>query len=63
MYIGERFEKDGKTYEVTSVFGSNYGFKEVEAVNVNIPVFDDEPKEEVKEEVKEPVRRGRKKKV
>lgn len=66
MYIGERFVKDGKTYEVTSVFGTNFGFKEVEAVKTDIPVFKDEEPEpkEVKEEPKEaPVRRGRKKKV
>ena len=41
MYIGERFERDGKTYEVTSVFGTNYGFKEVSSVKKQVPVFDD----------------------
>ena len=50
MYIGERFEKDGKTYEVTSVFGTNYGFKEVEPVKKTIPVFN--YKEEEKPVVK-----------
>lgn len=45
MYIGERFEKNGKTYEVTSVFGSNFGFKEVEPVKKVVPVFDDKEDE------------------
>lgn len=39
MYVGERFEKDGKTYEVTSVFGTNYGYKEVKEEKVELPVF------------------------
>lgn len=59
MYVGERFKRDGKTYEVTSVINeTNYGFKEV----ADEPVFDPGPsfEEEVKQEETK-TRRGRKK--
>ena len=55
MVVGERFTKNGKTYVVSEVWGTNYGFREVE----DLPVFEEtvpekeivtEPKEEVKEE-------------
>jgi len=55
MYIGEKFEKNGKMYEVTSVYAGGYGFKEVKETKVEIPVFKDE------EEEKPVVKRGRKK--
>lgn len=43
MYIGERFEKDGVTYEVTAVFGGgNYAYKKVETPKMDVPTFDDE---------------------
>ena len=54
MYIGEKFEKDGKLVEVTAVFGTNYAFKEVKETKVEIPVFADEEEKPV-------VKRGRKK--
>lgn len=38
MVKGERFERDGKTYEVTAVFGENYAFAEVEKEKEEIPV-------------------------
>ena len=50
MVIGERFEKDGNTYEVTGVFGDNYAYKEVKE---EIPV--------VAKAEKEPKKTGRKK--
>lgn len=56
MYVGERFKKDGKTFEVTALIeGGNYAFKEV----TNEPVFKPTFEEEVVEETK--VKRGRKK--
>ena len=54
MYIGERFEKNGKLIEVTAVCGTNYAFKEVKETKVDIPVFADEEEKPV-------VKRGRKK--
>lgn len=62
MVVGERFVKDGKTYEVSEVWGNNYGFHEVKD---EAPVAEETPVEEVKEEipveeVKKP-KRGRKK--
>lgn len=58
MYVGERFKKDGKTYEVTAVISeSNYAFKEVGNEPVFIPTFEEEV-EEVKETK---AKRGRKK--
>jgi len=54
MYIGEKFERDGKVYEVTAVCGTNYAFKEVKETKVEIPVFADEEEKPV-------VKRGRKK--
>lgn len=64
MVVGERFVKDGKTYEVSEVWGNNYGFHEVKDEVKEVPVFE-APVEEVKEEipveeVKKP-KRGRKK--
>ena len=60
MKVGDRFKKDGKTYEVTNVINeTNYGFKEVEEE----PVFDPgiSFEEEVKEETAKSKGRGRKK--
>lgn len=43
MYIGERFERDGKMVEVTGVFGNgNYAFKEVKETKTVLPVFADD---------------------
>lgn len=42
MVKGERFEKDGKTFEVVSVFGDNFSFVEVE--KEDIPVVTEKPK-------------------
>lgn len=42
MVIGEKFERDGKTFEVTAVFGDNFAFKEVE--KEDIPVVIEKPK-------------------
>lgn len=47
MVVGERFTKNGKTYEVTEVYGNEYGFKEVK--EEALPVF--EEKVEVEEEI------------
>ena len=67
MVVGERFVKDGKTYEVSEVWGNNYGFHEVkeevkepitEEVR-EIPTFE----EEVEEAIETPRKRGRRKKV
>ncbi|MBR4794274.1 MAG: hypothetical protein IKV25_01205 [Clostridia bacterium] len=44
MVKGERFEKDGKTFEVVSVFGTNFSFVEVEAKKEEIPVVTEKPK-------------------
>lgn len=67
MVVGERFVKDGKTYEVSEVWGNNYGFHEVKeevkepiAEEVReIPTFE----EEVEEAIEAPKKRGRRKKV
>lgn len=71
MNIGDRFKKDGKLIEVTSVYDWGYGFKEV-AEEEALPedtVFDfpaeevQEPKEEIQEPKVEPkkvVRRRKK---
>ena len=53
MVVGERFVKDGKTYEVSEVWGNNYGFHEVKD---EAPVVEETPVEEVKKP-----KRGRKK--
>ena len=60
MVVGERFVKDGKTYEVSEVWGNNYGFHEVkeEAPKVEEALVVEE--EIPVEEVKKP-KRGRKK--
>lgn len=51
MVIGEKFERDGKTFEVTAVFGDNFAFKEVEKEDIpkevekeDIPVVTEKPK-------------------
>lgn len=48
MYIGERFERDGKMVEVTNIIGNgNYAFKEVQETKIELPVFvddDEKPK-------------------
>lgn len=44
MVKGERFEKDGKTFEVVSVFGDNFSFMEVEAKKEEIPVVAEKKK-------------------
>jgi hypothetical protein len=76
MNIGDRFYKDGKLIEVTSIERWGYGFREVteevfkatpepvfkaEEPVVEEPVFPAEETEEVKEE--KPVRKPRKRKV
>ena len=62
MQIGDRFTRNGKTYVVSQVFGTNYGFREVTPEDEVKEV-----KEEVKEEavIEEPVikTRGRRKKA
>ena len=58
MYVGERFKKNGKTYEVTAIISdTNYAFKEVGDEPVFTPSFTEEV-EEVKETK---AKRGRKK--
>ena len=68
--VGERFTLNGKLYEVTDVWGEEYGFKEV---TEELPVFE-EPKneeieetptfeEEVEEVIEAPKKRGRRKKA
>ena len=64
MVVGERFTKNGKTYEVTAVWGTEYGFKEVKEAPVEetkeIPTFE----EEVEEVIEAPKKRaGRRKKA
>lgn len=55
MFVGERFKKDGKTFEVTALIdGGNYAFKEVSPEPVFTPTFEEEVKETK-------ARRGRKK--
>ena len=50
MVVGERFTKNGKTYVVSEVWGTNYGFREVE----DLPVFEETvPEKEIVEEPKE----------
>lgn len=44
MVKGERFEKDGKTFEVVSVFGDNFSFMEVEKEKEEIPVVAEKKK-------------------
>lgn len=66
MLVGDRFERDGKYYEVTRVMSNgNYGFKEVEkeVATAPKPVFNPTFEEEVKEveEKKATVKRGKKK--
>lgn len=58
MVVGERFKKDGKTYEVTAIISDcNYAFKEVGEE----PVFNPSFEEEVEEVKETKARRGRKK--
>lgn len=54
MNEGDRFTMNGKTYVVTQVWGSNYGFREVEE---DLPKFEETPtfEEEVKEAPKKRV--------
>ena len=61
MKVGDRFTKNGKTYEVSEVWGTNYGFHEVETPEEvkEIPTFE----EEVEEAIEAPKKRGRRKKV
>ena len=64
MVVGERFVKDGKTYEVSEVWGNNYGFHEVKEEVIpeevrEIPTFE----EEVEEAIEAPKKKGRRKKV
>lgn len=40
MVKGEKFEKDGKTYEVTAVFGSNFAFKEAKKDDIPVVAID-----------------------
>lgn len=49
MNVGDRFTRNGKTYVVTQVWGTNYGMREIEDEEVKkVPVFEETP--EVKEE-------------
>lgn len=66
MNIGDRFLKNGKLVEVTSVATWGYGYKEVteeKATKVDVPVFgktEPEPEEETpvaEKEVRKPVTR------
>ena len=64
MKVGDRFTKNGKTYEVSEVWGTNYGFHEVEEKVIpeevkEIPTFE----EEVEEAIEAPKKRGRRKKA
>ena len=67
MRVGDRFTRDGKLYEVTSVISdTNYGFKPVDNVkSVEEPVFDPKPETDLsfEEEIKTTAKgkRGRKK--
>lgn len=64
MVVGERFTKDGKTYEVIDVWGTNYSFKEVK--DEPLPVFEETEEvketptfeEEVEEVIEAPKKRG-----
>jgi len=67
MVVGERFVKDGKTYEVSEVWGNNYGFHEVKE-EVKEPIIEDVREiptfeEEVEEAIEATKKRGRRKKV
>ena len=60
MLVGERFTKNGKTYEVTAVWGSEYGFREATETT---PVFEETKEvptfeEEVKEAIEAPRKKG-----
>ena len=46
MNVGDRFTRNGKTYVVTQVWGSNYGMREVEDEVQEVPVFEETVKEE-----------------
>ena len=67
MVVGERFVKDGKTNEVSEVWGNNYGFHEVKE-EVKEPITEEDREiptfeEEVEEAIEAPRKRGRRKKV
>ena len=67
MVVGERFVKDGKTYEVSEVWGNNYGFHEVKE-EVKEPITEEVKEvptfeEEVEKAIETPSKRGRRKKV
>ena len=62
MVVGERFTQNGKTYVVTQVWGSNYGFREAD--EEPLPVFEETVSKEEKVEEEKPVKRvGRRKKA
>jgi len=69
MVVGERFTKNGKTYQVTEIWGDEYGFCEV--TDEILPVFEEKVEEvetptfeeEVEEEIAPKKRGGRRKKA
>lgn len=65
MKIGDRFIKDGKTYEVSDVWGNNYGFREVKEEVTPVEEVKEVPtfEEEVEEVIEAPKKRGRRKKA
>lgn len=54
MVIGEKFKRDGKTYIVTDVWGTNYGFREIKE---ELPTFEEEVNEAIETPKKKVVRR------
>lgn len=57
MVKGERFTRNGKTYEVLDVFGTNYSFREVEEVKKELPTFEEEVEQAIEAPKKKVVRR------
>jgi len=54
MVIGEKFKRYGKTYIVTDVWGTNYGFREIKE---ELPTFEEEVNEAIETPKKKVVRR------
>lgn len=64
MEVGQRFTKNGKTYVVTEVWGTNFGMREV--TEDELPTFEAEKtfEEEVEAAIEEPKKKvTRRKKV
>ena len=43
MEVGDRFEKDGKYYEVTQVLPNGYGLKRVTEEKIVFPATEEKP--------------------